>query len=270
MCACLVFDSDKFRIYFECGRDIDNFACEFFNNAMWGKMKKLLAIILMLINSLFFTDISFADVLPTININSSRTYFNSGASDFAGDIGPPAKGPSVYGVAYLPVSPRMECEFTKSLRDQLRNCNFANPPNIGVFRYKDNKIAKIDPFTKNVWLEPNRNVMQNGCGPAGGWLKHVIPNAPFGYDFTAACNNHDVCYGSRFNKGECDSIFEREMMSTCGGSGACEAAAQGYAKAVREYGAGPYQEAVDQWYCALFGFMRGKVGQYYGASLCIV
>ena len=233
-------------------------------------MKKLLAVALPIINLTLQSNMLLAQTLPTININSSRTYFNSSSSDFAGDIGPPAKGPSVFGVAYLPVSPQMECEFTRSLRDQLTNCNFANPPHIGIFRYKDNKIAKKDPFTKNVWLEPDRNVMQNGCGPASGWLKHIIPNAPMGFDFTQACNNHDVCYGSRINKGECDRLFRDEMYRQCGGSGACKEVANQYANAVEAFGAGPYQEAVDQYFCALFGWMRGNVGRYYGASLCIV
>ncbi|WP_155638289.1 phospholipase A2 [Burkholderia cepacia] len=233
-------------------------------------MKSALLTLSIVIISVSLINESFADILPAININSSRTYFNSSSSDFAGDIGPPAKGPSVFGVAYLPVSPRMECEFTRSLRDQLKNCNFANPPYIGIFRYKDNKIAKKDPFTQNVWLEPNRNVMQNGCGPAGGWLKHVIPNSPLGYDFTQACNNHDVCYGSRINKGECDRLFRDEMYGQCGGATACREFANQYANAVEAFGAGPYQEAVDQYFCALFGWMRDKVGKYYGASLCIV
>ncbi|MCA8101194.1 phospholipase A2 [Burkholderia contaminans] len=233
-------------------------------------MKKIFASIFLLLNALFFINVTYGqEVLPTININASRPNLNSFSSDFVGDIGPPAKGPTVFGTAFMPVSPRLQCEFTRSLRQDLKNCNFANPPNIGEFRL-DMKVGKKEPFTKAVFFTPNPAALQNGCGPANGWLKHVIPNAPLGYDFTNACNNHDVCYGSRWGKNSCDNAFERDMMQSCGGSGTCEAAARGYAEAVRKFGDGPYQDSVDQWFCALFGFMRNKVGQYYGASLCIL
>lgn len=231
-------------------------------------MKKVTTTVLL--KALLSINVASAQtVLPTIHINAPSPRWDAYSSDFVGDIGPPAKGPSVFGVAFMPVSPKLQCEFTKALKSNLKNCNFLNPPNIGEFRL-DNKVGKREPFTKAVDFRPNRGALQNGCGPANGWLKHVIPNAPFGHDFTSACNNHDVCYGSRINKGNCDDLFERDMMAICGGSGICQTAARGYADAVRKFGDDPYQEAVDQWYCALFGFMRNKVGQYYGASLCIL
>lgn len=105
-------------------------------------MKKIFASIFLLLNALFFINVTHGqEVLPTININASRLNLNSFSSDFVGDIGPPAKGPTVFGAAFMPVSPRLQCEFTRSLRQDLKNCNFANPPNIGEFRL-DMKVGK--------------------------------------------------------------------------------------------------------------------------------
>ncbi|MBR8459279.1 hypothetical protein KDW07_19205 [Burkholderia dolosa] len=102
-------------------------------------------------------------MLPTINVSASRTNLNSFAIDFVGDIGPPAKGPTVFGVAFMPVSPKLQCEFTRSLRQDLKNCNFANPPNIGEFKL-DNKVGKKEPFTKAVFSRQIQQHCKMGVG----------------------------------------------------------------------------------------------------------
>ena len=38
-----------------------------------------------------------------------------------------------------------------------------------------------------------RAVTANGCGPADFWYSFLIPNTVGGYDFTEACNKHDMC-----------------------------------------------------------------------------
>ncbi|MCA8317417.1 phospholipase [Burkholderia multivorans] len=221
---------------------------------------------LLFVSPLAFSETAMAQgVLPAINVTGSRPY--GSVMDFAGDIGPPSKGPTSWALANVPNSPRLQCQYTQMLRRDLKNCDFSNPPNIGVFRLHG-FIPRNQPFTSGISFVPNRGVLQNGCGPASGWMKYVIPNAPFGYDFTSACNNHDVCYGSKLNKALCDNLFERDMKQICNGSGLCGEIAEKYADAVRKFGDKPYQEAVDQWYCALFGFLRGVVSKYTGASLC--
>jgi hypothetical protein len=59
----------------------------------------------------------------------------------------------------------------------------------------------------------------NGCGPAQGFIRHVIPNkiGPFrNIDFTPACNNHDICYDTCNNvKSTCDRNFLNDMRAAC-------------------------------------------------------
>ena len=52
--------------------------------------------------------------------------------------------------------------------------------------------------------------MSNGCGPAGsGWL---IPDL----EFTPACDDHDLCYGTcGSKKSDCDDAFAVAMMEHC-------------------------------------------------------
>jgi len=59
----------------------------------------------------------------------------------------------------------------------------------------------------------------NGCGPAQGWIRHVIPNKIGPYrnvDFTPACNNHDICYDTcNTEKSTCDQNFLADLHAAC-------------------------------------------------------
>ena len=52
------------------------------------------------------------------------------------------------------------------------------------------------------------------CG--SGWNEPFVPDAPGGFNFETACQNHDDCYGTcGSEKGDCDSQFLKDMMSVC-------------------------------------------------------
>ena len=59
----------------------------------------------------------------------------------------------------------------------------------------------------------------NGCGPAQGFISHIIPNRIGPYrniDFTQACNNHDICYDTCNSvKSTCDRNFLADMTAAC-------------------------------------------------------
>lgn len=209
---------------------------------------------------LFFTSAAHTQtMLPPINVTAPG---GSGVGlDFMGDIGPPAKGPTVMQQAYIPVSPKLKCDFTRSLKSDLKNCDTNNPPNIGKF-YLDTQVPRNQKFTKAVTFIANVGALQNGCGPANGMVSKIIPNVPLGFNFTNACNRHDVCYGSAIRKWECDAGFERDLAGVCGGSAPCDAIASLYSNAVKQYGDDAYQAAVEQYKCALYGYMRGQISSY--------
>jgi hypothetical protein len=65
-------------------------------------------------------------------------------------------------------------------------------------------------------------LVQNGCGASGGapipdfLVSPVAPAAAasFGDIFTAACNKHDVCYGtSKYAKAHCDAQLQVDMIA---------------------------------------------------------
>jgi hypothetical protein len=59
----------------------------------------------------------------------------------------------------------------------------------------------------------------NGCGPAQGFVSHIIPNRigpSRNIDFTPACNNHDICYDTCNSvKSDCDRAFLADMTAAC-------------------------------------------------------
>ncbi len=69
---------------------------------------------------------------------------------------------------------------------------------------------------------PASNVDPSGlaCGP-GGWGDWIVPDRPYGHDFTGPCQFHDDCYGACwggqhvFSKGYCDTTFLARMRSEC-------------------------------------------------------
>lgn len=59
----------------------------------------------------------------------------------------------------------------------------------------------------------------NGCGPAQGFSRYIIPNKVGSFrevDFTPACNNHDICYDTCLSdKATCDRQFYGDMSTAC-------------------------------------------------------
>ncbi|WP_141723380.1 hypothetical protein [Burkholderia sp. A2] len=233
-------------------------------------MRKITKIATATIFLTIFKNSVFAqNILPPININASS--WKGMPSDFMGDIGPPSNGPSVFAQAYIPFGPKMKCDFTRSLKMDLMNvksCDLNNPPDIGRFSIEQ-QLARNQPIRAGVRLVwPNYAKLQNGCGPANGWIRHIIPNSIGGFDFTGACNAHDVCYGSGIRKGECDDKFDSDMRGICGGNGFCNSAADIYSKAVRDHGQSAWEEAQDQYKCAMYGAMRGHISQFLQYNWC--
>ncbi|KAL9975639.1 hypothetical protein ACROYT_G012822 [Oculina patagonica] len=75
--------------------------------------------------------------------------------------------------------------------------------------------------------------------------------------FTPACNKHDVCYACGVRNGwgryQCDTAFKRDMYKLCESvgrftRGICRGFANGYYKAVRNYGSDNYDNP-SLWWC---------------------
>jgi hypothetical protein len=97
----------------------------------------------------------------------------------------------------------------------------------------------------------------NGCGPAD-WRGRFVPNSPIGFQFGPACNWHDNCYATPWNrvafsyaaaKDYCDRWFYFKMSQVCAYQGGrtdyqwCQYIAYYYYSAVVRYGANPYRSA---------------------------
>lgn len=65
-----------------------------------------------------------------------------------------------------------------------------------------------------------------------------------GYDFTSACNNHDICYASGSSQRSCDDAFASNLLSACSGELKCGDFAELYTGAVRVFGSKAKQNAV--------------------------
>ncbi len=85
----------------------------------------------------------------------------------------------------------------------------------------------------------------NGCGPEGG-IK-VPDSVPGVFDFTTACNNHDLCYGNSQgpSRATCDANFYFDMISSCNiaSPGLCSQVAFTYYLAVAAFGQGAFDAA---------------------------
>ena len=62
----------------------------------------------------------------------------------------------------------------------------------------------------------------NGCGPSG--FGFLVPDRPLGFDFRAACETHDACYGAPWRerapsramaKQDCDTAFLSDLDFAC-------------------------------------------------------
>ncbi len=95
----------------------------------------------------------------------------------------------------------------------------------------------------------------NGCGPAD-WRGRFVPNAPVWFNFGPACNWHDRCYATPWNrvaysysaaKSHCDRWFYYKMSQVCAYQGGrydyqwCQYLAYYYYRAVVRYGDGAYR-----------------------------
>jgi hypothetical protein len=52
------------------------------------------------------------------------------------------------------------------------------------------------------------------CGPQESWKGKVVPE----FNFTAACHDHDYCYGyggNEYDRQQCDDQFREDMLTIC-------------------------------------------------------
>ncbi len=90
-------------------------------------------------------------------------------------------------------------------------------------------------FVSNV-AKADFNVSQYAQSQADGCTA-VPDRIPLLYDFTSACNSHDLCYSdSEVTRESCDDGLLREAEASCNGKRACLKAAQVLYKGVRRFG----------------------------------
>ncbi|WP_345783019.1 RHS repeat-associated core domain-containing protein [Coraliomargarita parva] len=99
------------------------------------------------------------------------------------------------------------------------------------------------------------------CGPGSGILEFVIPDRPFGFNFTPCCEAHDICYGTcnqngQTSKSACDIAFGNCMRNVVqANSSAIRPSALGnalawiYEKAVSWGGCGAFKNAQSNCSC---------------------
>jgi len=83
------------------------------------------------------------------------------------------------------------------------------------------------------------------CG--SGLNEPIVPDNPFGFQFSQACNLHDNCYGTcGASKEDCDQAFCARLRSACnsrGSPGGCAILSQLYCAAVVVGGGEAYEDA---------------------------
>lgn len=89
---------------------------------------------------------------------------------------------------------------------------------------------------------PSRARASNGCGPRGGISFNGIIPSDFKDEFIAACDAHDVCYGTcGKSRSDCDLTFSDSLQSACSSSdNLCQAYAKAFYLGVDCSGAGAY------------------------------
>ena len=98
---------------------------------------------------------------------------------------------------------------------------------------RNNPIGNYDPF---------------GLACGSGITDKIVPDKPFGFDFTPACINHDKCYSTcGKSKADCDQAFLDDMLGICEdkyfSQHGCNNVAYIYYGAVNNYGKDPYNQA---------------------------
>jgi Prokaryotic phospholipase A2 len=81
---------------------------------------------------------------------------------------------------------------------------------------------------------------ETACGP-GGTGDQLVPDSGPWFNFTAACANHDACYGAQRGQAYCDNAFRDDMYAHCATRvwyqrGLCYGTADVYYDAVRRFG----------------------------------
>jgi RHS repeat-associated protein len=111
---------------------------------------------------------------------------------------------------------------------------------INLMRYtRNNPLKYIDP---------------KGLSCGSGWNECLVPDSPWGYVFSGACEDHDKCYGTcGMQKHVCDANFYADMAAICrgiyAGDANCLFYAHLYFRAVHLYGSSAYRSAQKNCMC---------------------
>lgn len=149
-------------------------------------------------------------------------------------------------------------------------------PSTDIDGYRAWDPVKKECIHEHNWVKIQNpdSLTSNGCG--SGWNEKFVPDSSLlgnlyalGFDFTSACDNHDICYGT-CNSGHaaCDNKFLTEMRSECDsrfirlnsrsflsplsnplyvlGRIQCKATAQFYYGGVRAVGGSAFKAAQDE------------------------
>jgi len=87
-----------------------------------------------------------------------------------------------------------------------------------LFASNAKQIGRTENSNGQVSPEERRRACEelkpNGCGAKGDWKSRAVPNVPNGFDFTKACNNHDIKFGTLgYDFERANNEFYRELMA---------------------------------------------------------
>jgi RHS repeat-associated protein len=123
------------------------------------------------------------------------------------------------------------------------------PEGPNIYRYSANNPVKLT------------DVSGLACG--SGSTENIVPDYPFGFDFTEACEAHDNCYGTcGADKHQCDELLYNLAVRKCdsyrnlANPGYCHLLAGIYYRAVHMYGHGPFRAAQEP--CCQQASPRGR------------
>jgi hypothetical protein len=128
--------------------------------------------------------------------------------------------------------------------------NFAQASDFPENSY--DKTYDRDPFYELEDNGINQTFSSEGLKCGSGLTSRLVPDMPFGFNFTSSCTAHDRCYEyCGVPKSYCDSVFRNNMKNWCKNRfseldprrPACRTMAQTYWQAVKDYGGRAYQRA---------------------------